>query len=431
MVGVFRGHQDIAIVGANHRTGSVALRDRLFIEDPEIESVSAQLRESGAEGVLVLSTCDRIELVIAGERADLAIDVARDFLMARAAGEDGLTSALYTLEGEEACRHLFRVASSLESQVIGEPQVLGQVKAAHRLARQADAMSSGLDTVLQAAYGAAKEVRTETRIGERPVSIAAAAAALARDTHGELEDTNVIVIGDGDMGAIVAEALLGRGVQDMTVVHDRRYRAEALAEHLGCHVADLGTLSDILHSGDIVITARGLRGYTLTDDMVRHALNRRRHRPMLLLDLAVPGDADPAINRLDDVYMFDLAELDALAVDGAQSREAELPAASAIVERHLSAMLGAAVERDAVPALTKLRHRVELIREQVLLEAAGDAEKATRLLVGRLLHDPTVNLRRLAREDGPEAIAAAEQLLETLFRETADGVTQNGDNNGD
>ena len=427
MAGLLRGKSDLVITGVSHRTGSVSLRDRLFIEDHEIESISRDLKARGADGVLVLSTCDRVEIAVTGERTQEASEQVRDLLVQRAQGDDGLMSSLYHLSGEEACRHLFRVASSLESQVIGEPQVLGQVKVAHRLAREAGAMSNAFDAMLQAAYAAAKEVRSETRIGERPVSIAAAAGAVARDVHGDLTSVRGILIGDGDMGMLVAEHLIGRGISDVTVLHDRRIRAESAAARLGCHAADLAALSDMMQDGDIVMCALGRRGYALSSDMVRHALDRRRHRPVLLLDLAVPGDADPSIDRLEDVYLFDLANLDALAADGAQSREAELPAASAIVDRCLTDFVGEGIERDAVPALTRFRTQVETLRDQALREAGGDAEKATHLLANRLLHGPSVALKKLAREGGPDAVAVAEQLLETLFDHQSAQAPDDGD----
>lgn len=429
MVGPLGEILDLAVTGVSHRTGGVGLRDRLFIEDHEIGSVTAQLKQQGAKGVLILSTCDRVEIAVTGSIGKGMMYGVREALQEKAQGDESFASSLYQLTGEEACRHLFRIAASLESQVVGEPQVLGQVKAAHRMARENGAMPADFDALLQSAYAAAKKVRTETRIGERPVSIATAAGSVARDVHGDLSAVCAVMIGGGDMGLIAAEHLISRGIKNLTVLHDRPKRAEAVAERLGCHSGELASLSDRMGDGDIVISALGRRGYAITSDMVRTALGQRRHRPMLLLDLAVPGDVDPSIDRLDDAYLFDMANLDAIAADGSHSREAELPAASTIVEDHLAAYIGANVEREAVPALTRLRHRVEQLRDQALDEAGGDAEKATRLLAARVLHGPSVNLKAIARDEGPEAVAAAERLLEKLFDQPASRTRDDGDKN--
>lgn len=427
MSGPLHGQPNLIITGVSHRTGSVGLRDNLFIGDDEIGETVSRLRGSGAEGILVVSTCDRVELHVAGNNAEASADTAREILIERSRGDRTIEQAIYRFGDEAAFRHLFRVAASLESQVVGEPQVLGQIKAAHRLSRDAGGMSAGFDAILQAAYAAAKQVRSETRIAERPVSIAAAAAAVARDVHGDLDDVRALMIGDGDMGIIVAEALLARGLGDLVVVHRSMARAEALARRLGCHVSNADTLASGLSDADIVLCAMGRRGYALSADMARGALEKRARKSVLALDLAVPGDIDPAVDRLDDIYLFDLANLDALASHGAHSREAEVPAAEAIIERALGQLLTSGVERNAVPALTRLRRRIEEVREHALLRAGGDAEKATRLMAGRLLHGPSVNLRRLAARDGDEALSDAERLLDRLFDDP--DATSNGDDN--
>ncbi|MEQ8666651.1 MAG: glutamyl-tRNA reductase [Rhodospirillales bacterium] len=416
MTAPLSGTADLVITGVSHRTGSVGLRDQLFIDDAGIPGVVGTLRAAGAEGVVVVSTCDRVEIVLSGRNLSAVVPKAAELLAGRVRGDQVLGDALYALSGEDALRHLFRVAASLESQVIGEPQVLGQVKAAHRIARASGGVPPGLDAMLQAAYGAAKRVRSETRIGEKPVSLAAAAAAVARDVHGELADASALLIGDGDMGMVVSEYLTGRGIGSMTVSHERAERAEPAARRLNCHVVSYEDLAAAFAESDIVMTAVGRRGYAVSPDMVRAALVRRRYRPLLVLDLAVPGDVDPAVDRMDDVFLFDLANLDALASDGAQSRGNEIPAAEAIVEEAVESFFGAAVEREAVPALTRLRRRVEAVREQALAESAGDAEKATRLMARRLLHAPSMNLRELARDDGME-LKEAEKLLDRLFDE--------------
>ena len=411
------GISELVVTGVSHRTGSVGLRDQLFIEDADVASVIAAVKAWGADGVLVLSTCDRVEIVVSGNRASAAADAACDLLAGRARTPEDTADAIYRLEGEAALRHLFRVAASLESQVVGEPQVLGQVKAAHRIARAAGGISPALDTVLQSAYGTAKQVRNETRIGEMPVSIAAASASVARDVHGQLDDVRALLIGDGDMGMVVAEYLQGRGIGALSVVHDRPGRAETAANRLDCHAVAMADMAAAFAEADIVMSAFGRREFAVTADMARAALTRRRYRPVLILDLAVPGDVDPAVDRLDGVFLFDLSNLDALASHGAQSRESEVPTAEAIVDQAIERFTAAGVEREAVPALTQLRRRVESLRDQALAESGGDAEKATRLMANRLLHGPSVNLRQIARENDGRDLKAAEDILNRLFDE--------------
>ncbi len=193
------------------------------------------------------------------------------------------------------------VTAALDSLIIGEPQILGQVKACHRMARDAGMSGSELEALIQAAYGAAKRVRSDTAIGQRPVSIAAAAAQVARDVHGDLGRAACLLVGAGDMGRMVAENLLAGGVGHLTVAHPTEARAQAMARALDCNVASFEALR--LEGADIVVTALGGRRHLLSADMVSAALRRRRRKPMFLVDAAVPGDIDPAVNRIDEAFL--------------------------------------------------------------------------------------------------------------------------------
>ena len=408
------------VVGANHRSSPLALRDRLFVEDADVPRFLAALRDGGCGHALVLSTCDRVDVLAAHDNLDVAEATARAVLAEHAGiAESELAGHLYVLRDEDAVRHTFAAAAALDSQVIGEPHVLGQLKACHRLARQAGMAEGLLESMLQAAYGAAKRVRSETAVGEGPVSLAAAAVQVARDLHGALHDRRALLIGVGEMGITVAAALMAAGLPDVTVIHPRERRAEAAARALEAHTASFDPLVDRLAAADVVIAALGARRRLLDGDILAAALRLRRRRPIFLIDTATPGDVDPNTERLEEAFVYDLDDLEGVAETGRTARDAEALAAQGIVEAEVVAFLHRRAERDAVPAVTRLRDRFEAARRQVLAEAGGDAERATQLLINRLLHGPSAALRGLAARDddgdGDPPLPEMAQLIDRLF----------------
>jgi len=413
------------VVGANHRSSSLSLRDRLFVEDADLPGVFQALREIGLNQAIFLSTCDRVEVVAVVGDVEGAIGELKAFFANRGqlAPED-MDQQLYAFTDQDAVRHVFSVAASLDSLIIGEPQVLGQVKAGHRAARDAGLVDGGLETLLQAAYGAAKRVRTESEIGQRPVSIAAAAVQAARDLHGDLGRCAGLIVGAGDMGEMVADAFLSAGLENLTASHPTESRAEAIARNLDCHVALFEKLSEELVEADIVIAAMGRRRHVLTVDMVAAGLRKRRHRPVLIVDTGIPGDVEPAVERIDEAFLYDLNDLEQVALDGRASRETEAAKAVEIIDAEVENFFRGQAGRAAVPALIQLRRHAEDIRMGALREARGDAEKATRLVVNRLLHTPSEFLRQMAERNGAAGGAgnqtaaewtAAERTLRRFF----------------
>ena len=400
------------MVGANHRSSSLAIRDRLFVEDEAVSGFLDRLRQVGIAQALVLSTCDRVEVHAIGEDRETASRRIRGVMSDHAGLELAeLDAQLYVIWGEDAVRHVFMVTAALDSLIIGEPQIQGQVKACHRMARDAGMSGSDLEALMQAAYGAAKRVRSDTAIGQRPVSIAAAAAQVARDVHGDLGRAACLLVGAGDMGRMVAENLLAGGLDHLTVVHPTEARAQAMARALDCNVASFEALR--LEDADIVVTALGGRRHVLSAEMVSRALRRRRRKPMFLVDAAVPGDIDPAVNRIDEAFLYDLGDLERVALEGRANRESEAQGAMGIVDREVDAYLGDRAERAAVPALSGLRGHFEDVRDSALADSGGDAEKATRLLVSRLLHGPSRAMREMAAEG--DTLEESERLLRRLF----------------
>ena len=406
------------VVGANQRSSSLAVRDRLYVEDHAHRPLLEELRRAGIAQALLVSTCDRVEVQAMDANPDTA-SLKITAVLARHGGYDAneIADQLYVLTGEAALRHLFAVASSLESTVIGEPHVLGQIKRSYRASRSAGLSGSELEAAVQCAFAVAKRVRTETAIGEGPVSVAAAAIDLARGVHGELDRLSCLMIGTGEMGELLAEALRDAGLGRLYVTDTRAARAEAAARALGCHTLPLEGLADAASRADIILGCLGSRTPVVTSEMTRTALRRRRNRPMVLIDTAVPGDIDPLADRLDGVFLYTLDDLERVARDGRKARESEVKVARGIIDEEVAAFLTARAERAAVPALARLRDHFEDVRAQALTDAGGDADKATRLLVNRLLHDPIRRLREIAarREHGDGELSRIEDMLKRLF----------------
>ena len=406
---------DFLVVGVNHRSGTAALREALYVEESRQPELLGRLKAGGLSQAIFLSTCDRSEVQAVAAELDHAAEVVRAAFAAQAGvPAQEVAAQSYRLTGAEALRHLFAVAASLDSQVIGEPQVLGQVKEAHRLAQAAGLAGGQLDEALQAAYATAKRVRSETGLSEQPVSIAAVVVGLARQLHGDLSRARGLLIGPGEMGDLIVEQLRRAGLQSLSVAHPSVRRAELIAKRYGGHHMSLGELEQGLASADIAIAALGSGRRAIDAALMDRVIRARRRRPVLLIDVAVPSDIDPAVDRLDDVFRYELDDLERAAMQGRSTRAAAATAAWALVDGAVAAFLGRRAQRAAGPAIVALRRHFEAAREAVLAEHPADAAAATRLLVSRLLHEPSAGLRELAESE--EDRKAAERLLARLFR---------------
>ena len=403
-------------IGLDHSTSSARLRDLVFVDTAHLSTVLGWLREAGLAEVVLLSTCDRVEAIVRHASAD-AVRAAFAAALARngrvPAAE--IDAELQARSGADAVRRLFAIAASLESQVLGEPQVLGQVKDAHAAAAAAGASGPDLDALFAAAYAAAKRVRSETGLAERPVTMAAAALRVARDIHGDIARTAALLLGDGEMGELLIRHFAGAGLKRVAVAAPLAARAEQLARTLDCHIEEFAKLEEALARADIVVSACGSRRLVVTADLARAAHRRRRRKPMFLIDAAVPGDLDPAIDAIEGVFRYDLGDLEAAALEGQQSRRDAAEAASRMVDEAAAQFLRGRDERKAAAGITALRARFEAERAAVLATVSGDgAAEATRLLVNRLLHGPAVKLRELAADD-PAAREDVEKLLADVF----------------
>ncbi len=380
----------LCLIGVNRQSAGAALCERLFAEAADPGGLLARLG-SGSENLaeaMVLATGERLEVAALAEDPGTAIAAVIEAL----ARETGTLAADIEAQsfhylGAEAARHLFAVAAALDSQGLGEPQILDQIEEGHRRAAETGVAGPGLAALLRAAVAAARRVRAETALAEQPVSIVASALLVARDVHGALGRRGALLIGLGEMGEFMAAELIEAGIGNLVVAHPSAARAEAAARRLDCHFRPWDELDEALAGADIVVAARGSGRYTVTAPQVEAALKRRRREAIFFIDAAVPGDVDPAVAPLDGAYLYDLEDLERVALEGTADVAAETATAWRILDEELAAFLRGPAEGAAAPVPDVLRHRYEAARAEVLAEGPASAEDATRRLIERLLRD--------------------------------------------
>lgn len=403
----------LVIIGVDHRSCPDSIRERIYVDDSELPAMLSALKAGGAAEAMVLSTCDRIEVITKFEEGAHAAETVANAL-GQPIGLEGrlLLPMLYRHDGVDAIRHLFRVTSALDSQVVGEPQVFGQVKAAHRLAANLGAIGPALDAALQAAYTVAKRVRTDTRIGEGAVSLASAAVSRVKELHGALAGRSALMIGAGELGLLVARQLRDSGLDDLTVLDRFPRRAATTAAEFEAHHGSLEDLGLALDRADVVLAALGEGHYLITAEAMAEALKRRRRRPVFLLDLAVPGDIEPAVHRLDEAFVYDPDDLERITVEGRAGREAEAAKAEALVNEAVTAFGRGRAGRDAGADIARLRTHIEH-EVRAVLGNGPETDALARKVAGRLAHAPSEALRQLAEQGRLDA--STRSLVETLF----------------
>lgn len=411
---------DLFCVGLNHETSPLEVRDALVMNEEEVERAITALRErGGASEALVLSTCNRTEVYARGS----AIEDPPAFVAALLGEIKGMDLSgkegrlLYTYREPDSVRHLFRVACGLDSQVLGEPQITGQVKDALSLAARSGGSGPVIDRLLDAALRAAKRARTETAIGRGPVSSAYAAVSLATKVLGSLGDKRLLVIGAGEMAALSAAHFKDAGVGQFMVANRSRERAEAFAASFHARVVSLEALPVVLPGADVVVSATSASDLIVREEMVRNAMKIRKNRSLLLLDLAVPRDVDPRVAKLPNVFLHDLDALGGIVAQSLAHRRSEIPKVEAIVEEEMTRFLRWHRSLAVVPTVTAFRSQVETIARQELERHRGKfrAEDHAALdalvhgIVQKLLHKPTTRLTR-ADEKAPEGIARIDAI---------------------
>jgi glutamyl-tRNA reductase len=402
----------LLLTGLNHRTAPVEVRERLAFEDKSLpEALDDLKRRPGLLEGMILSTCNRVEVAVtADEQADVESAVDSFLADSRHVDRAWVTPYLYRFDGPEAIRHLFRVASSLDSMVVGEPQILGQMKSAYALAKEHGAVGGFLGQVMDRAFSVAKRVRSETDIGQSAVSVSYAAVELAREIFGALQGKKVLVIGAGKMAESAARHLRRAGVSEILVTNRTRDRAEAMAEDCGGRVLDYENFEDAVPEVDIVLASSGAPHFILTREQMRSAIAKRRNRPMFLIDIAVPRNIDPAVNELDSVFLYDIDDLGKVVDDNLRGRIETAKEAEEIVREEVERMVLRLKTREAAPAIVQLQEQFETWRRgeierqrQKLGVLSPQQEEAidaiTRGLMNKFAHRIISELKRRAGDE--------------------------------
>jgi len=398
------------VTGMNHRTAPVDVREQLALEEEKVREILAELSGRGLlEELMILATCNRVEVY--GVAA--APGEARSAAFTRLGSQRGLAwrdlePLLYTVTGDEAALHAFRVAASLDSMVLGEPQILGQVKDAFALAQSAGTAGPILHALMSQAFNAAKRVRTETEIGRLAVSISYAAVELARKIFDGLEGKAALLVGAGEMSELAARHLIDNGTLPLYVANRTWSRAQELARGLGGVAVPFEQLEATLPLVDIVITSTAAREPIVTAEHARRALQARRGRPLFFIDIAVPRNVDPAVNDLENAFCYDIDDLRSVVESNLKERQREALRAQALLEREVSKFSTRLQQLEVVPTIVSLREKLESIRraelERALGRLPGAAEETRRVMealsqaiVNKVLHAPMVKLKDSSR----------------------------------
>jgi len=419
-------------LGLNHQTAPVALRERVAFDAPALPAALASLRaRPEVREVALLSTCNRTELYAVVEDDGTGL---RDWLASHPDGGLDLHAYLYGHRDLDAARHLFRVASGLDSLVLGEPQILGQVKEAWAAARAAGTLGGQLDRLFQQAFATAKRARTDTRIGAHPVSVASAAVRLAQNAFARLDESTALLIGAGETVELAARHLSEGKVKRLLIANRTLAHAQDIASRHGGVALPLTELDRHLAEADLVMSATASRDTVVKTEQVRNALATRRHRPMLLMDLAVPRDIDAGVADLNDAFLYTIDDLERAVEDNRRSRREAAAEAEAIVDLQAARFMETAAASGRHAPLKRLRAHGESARAEALakarreLAAGVDPEEVLNLLAhtltNRLLHAPTIALREAALAGDAELARAADKLFPPLADDAEDDASQ-------
>jgi glutamyl-tRNA reductase len=414
----------IVLIGLNHKTAPIAVREKVFAGCQEEKDLLSILRSfCGAGEVLYLSTCNRIEIIANVDASEDTVKRLCDFL----AMSGGLTpaeaaSCIYKYYNEEAVRHLFRVAASLDSLVMGETQILGQVKDAYRQALAQNATGVVLNRLMHCSFRAAKRVRSETAIAVNPVSVSFAAVELAKKIFGSLAGKKILLIGAGEMAELTGTHLITNGAEDIIVANRSLSQAALLAEKFHGKAVSLDALEANLIEADIVISSTGAPIFIITADLIRKIHHQRKNRLLFLIDIAVPRDIDPAASSLENVYLYNIDNLQDIVDENMNVRKKEAIKAEVIVDEEITRYVSWQKEQESVPTIVSLRNKAGEIVKAEMDKASGwmqnldkeEQEKVDNLvnsIVNKLLHTPVAALKEESSEFSSRDIVATARRL--------------------
>ena len=406
----------LVLIGVNHKTAPIELRERIAISREDLpETTRALAAVPGVAECMIVSTCNRVEILAAVESP--AIDVASFLHRHFGLDHELLAPHLYEHRDQEAVSHLFRVAASLDSMVVGEPQILGQVKVAFAVARASGTVGGQLEHLLQSTFAVAKKVRTETEIGSNSVSIASVAVELARKIFGSLQGRTVFLVGAGKMSELAARHLVQQGAGAILVTNRTQERARRMAEAFAGQVIPFEELYEAASQADIVISSTGAPHPIFRREHGQAFLHRRRNRPMFFIDIAVPRDVDPLMGKLEGIFVYDIDDLQQVAVAHLSERSREATAAEALIAGEVERFQQRQLTVNVAPAIVALQRQAEEIRQAELKRAQAHlgplsaeqiavVEALTRGLVNKFLHPPMQALKQAARENDATRLEA-------------------------
>ena len=413
------------VSGLSHRNAPVELREQLALDEDKLREL---IRDIAATGVvreaIVLSTCNRVEVyAVADVPGEARVTMFRGLCRHRGVESASVEETLYTYADGDAVRHAFRVASSLDSMVIGEPQILGQVKDAFALAQSCEAVGPALHSLFTQAFAVAKKVRTETEIARHAVSVSFAAVELAKKIFGGLQGKAVLLVGAGKMSELAARHLVEQGVFPVYVTNRTWARAQEMARALAGTAVPFDELPTALAAVDIVISSTGAAEPVIRREAVQRVMHGRRGRPLFFIDIAVPRDVEGSVDTLDDVYCYDIDDLKQVVDANIRERGREAHRAEALVEREVAKFLAKQGDVEVIPTIVSLRERLEAIRtgevKRTLARLPGatpetrDAiEAMSSAIVNKILHAPITKLRESSRAGSPRSWL---ELVHELF----------------
>lgn len=398
--------REIVLMGLNHKTASVELRECIAFSKDEISSALELLRDSQViDEIIFISTCNRVEVLMATEHIHDAIALVKDYIVrTKNVSENEIEKSLYIHHSDDAVRHIFRVASSLDSMVVGEPQILGQIKDAYLKAVSKKTSGVVLNRLLHRTFFVAKRIRTETGIGDHAVSISYAAIELGRKIFGSLEDKKVLMIGAGEMVELAVEHLIRNRVGDIYVANRTFEHGLELANRFRGRAVRFEEIPDMLELVDIIISSTGSPEFVVKYDQVKKIVRKRKNRPVFFIDIAVPRDIDPKINRITNSYVYDIDDLKGVIEDNIEDRNREAIKGERIVDESVIQFRHWYESLDVVPTIVALRQKMsEIAASEMrktfnslghLTEADMQAiEAMTRSLINKILHNPTLCLK--------------------------------------
>jgi glutamyl-tRNA reductase len=410
------------VIGLNHKTADVDLREKLAFNGPKLEEGIRQIRAlPEIRETIIVSTCNRVEIYLTVKDVAKAFEAVKDFFVRFFdIRKESLENALYLYDDMQAVRHIFRVSSSLDSMVVGEPQILGQLKDAFEFALERKTTGVLLNRLLKKSISVAKRIRTETKIAENAVSISFAAVELARKIFDDLPEKSFMLLGAGEMAELAAKHMMNNGVINI-VIANRTYETGCnLAKEFNGRAIKFDEYLDELAHMDILICSTGAQKYVLMKDQMQKVMKERKNRPMFLIDISVPRNIDPAINDLDNVYLYDVDDLKGVVDTNILERQKEAEKAEEIIEEEIETFKKWLSSLDSVPVVIALREKAEAIKKEEVekllnrLPEIGDKEKKAieglaSSIINKLIHAPTVALREDS-EDRDIMIATIKRL---------------------